>query len=212
MTRPAIDLVADPARAAVLADPLRRRVLGALREGEDSAAGLAGRLGEGRQRLNYHLRELERAGFVELVAERRKGNCIERVMRPTADYLLIDPAAGGTTLAPEAVGDRFSASFLMALAARAVREVASAGEGARRTGQRLAIASLETEVHLARPDDFAAFARDLGEAVAAVVERHHRPDAPGARAFRVALGTYPRPAARPDEAAAPPAEQQRRKR
>ena len=34
-----------------------------------------------RQKLNYHLRETAREGFVELVEERRKGNGMERMAR-----------------------------------------------------------------------------------------------------------------------------------
>ncbi len=54
---------------------------------------LAARSGLARQKVNYHLRELERHGLVELVEERRKGNVTERVMRATAASFVISPAA-----------------------------------------------------------------------------------------------------------------------
>ncbi|MCI0546949.1 MAG: helix-turn-helix domain-containing protein, partial [Candidatus Rokubacteria bacterium] len=81
-TAPAHELavVRDPDRASVLLDSGRQRLLVALEESADSASGLARRLGDSRQRINYHLRELESAGFVELAEERRRGNCIERVL------------------------------------------------------------------------------------------------------------------------------------
>ena len=86
-----IQIVADPDRAAAALSPIRRRALAALAAGPDSATGLAERLGTSRQRLNYHLRALEKAGFLELVEERRKGNCSERVLRSKARHSLIDP-------------------------------------------------------------------------------------------------------------------------
>ncbi|MEN8374222.1 MAG: winged helix-turn-helix domain-containing protein, partial [Gemmatimonadota bacterium] len=55
--------------AVLLRDPERRRLVEELRELPDSAAGLAQRLGQTRQRLNYHLRALEEAGVLELHQE-----------------------------------------------------------------------------------------------------------------------------------------------
>jgi DNA-binding transcriptional ArsR family regulator len=45
---------------------------------------LAARVGLARQKVNYHLKALERHGLVELVEERRKGNVNERMLRATA--------------------------------------------------------------------------------------------------------------------------------
>lgn len=190
-----LDVVGDPARAAVLLDPLRRRLLGALREQPDSAAGLARRLGQPRQKLNYHLRELEQARFVELVEERRKGNCVERVLGPTARHVLVDPTVLGA-FEPEEARDRFSASVLVALAARAIREVAALADSAGRARKRLATVSLEGEVRLARPADLERFAADLAEAIGRVVAHHHDEEARGGRRFRLFLGAHPAPARR----------------
>src|SRR5271165_5200603 len=79
----ALQIVQNPEKAAVLLQPGRLDLLVRLAE-PDSAAGLARRMGMPRQKVNYHLRELEREGFVELFEERRKGNCLERVVRATA--------------------------------------------------------------------------------------------------------------------------------
>ena len=61
----------------------------------DSASGVARRLGLPRQQVNYHLRELEKQGFLEFIEERRKGNCMERLVRATARTYLISPEALG---------------------------------------------------------------------------------------------------------------------
>lgn len=187
-------IVSEPERARAVLSPTRRRLLTALRERPDSATGLAARLGETRQRLNYHVRALEDAGLVELVEERRKGNCTERILRATARHVLLDPTALDAGSAdPRGVRDRFSAAWLVALAARAVRELARLGERARRQGKRLATLGMDTEVRLATPADLEAFAEDLTRAVARVVAKHHDEDAKGGRRFRVVVGAYPRP-------------------
>lgn len=187
-----LQVVADPARAARALSPIRRQALAALAEAPGSATGLAERLGTTRQRLNYHLRELEKAGFIELVEERRKGNCTERVLRAKARHWLIDPGAlaaiGGDPLPP---ADRFSATYLVALAARAIRELAGLLRKATTGKKRLATLAIDAEIRLARPTDFPAFADDLARAVAEVIGRHEDHEASGGRRFRVLAGAWP---------------------
>ena len=187
-----IELVDDPDRAVTALSPDRRRLLAALAEAPDSATGLAERLGDSRQRLNYHLRELERAGFVELHEARRKGNCVERVMRAKARHWLIDPGAlAGLADAPMPPADRFSAAYLIALAARAIREVAGLVRKAADSRKRLATLAIESDVRLGHPSDFPAFADELARAIADVIARHHDDDTPGGRRFRILAGAWP---------------------
>lgn len=194
-TAPELSVLRDPQSAAVLLDPGRQRLLAALEERPDSASGLARRLGDSRQRINYHLRELESAGFVKLAEERRRGNCIERVLRVTARHYVIDPAVFGSLAAgePGRLQDRFSATYLFALAARAIRELAALREGAGKARKRLATFSMEAEVALVAPADFQAFAEDLTRAVAKVAARHHDDRSEEGRRFRLVLGAYPIP-------------------
>jgi DNA-binding transcriptional ArsR family regulator len=65
----AIYVIQSAEPAATLFCPARMRILEHLAEA-DSAAGIARRLGLPRQQVGYHMRELEQAGLVELVAER----------------------------------------------------------------------------------------------------------------------------------------------
>jgi DNA-binding transcriptional ArsR family regulator len=78
-----VTMIDDPAAAEASLDPTRARLLAEPAE-PASATMLAARLGLARQKVNYHLRALERHGLVELVAERRKGNVTERLLRATA--------------------------------------------------------------------------------------------------------------------------------
>src|SRR5258707_15834865 len=69
--------------AAAALSPFRLGLLKGLQQPE-SASGLARRLGLPRQQGNYHLRELERAGFIEVSEARQRRGCIERIMRLTS--------------------------------------------------------------------------------------------------------------------------------
>jgi len=188
---PAIAFVHDPRRAATLLDPLRLRLLERLRQ-PDSASGLARRLRLPRQKVNYHLRELEKAKLVELVEERRKGNCIERVVRATAVSYVIDPGALGALSADASqVRDRFSYAYLVAVAARAIRELAALRPGAEKAGKKLATLTLETELRFASAKSRNAFAEELASAVADLTAKYHDEESPGGRRFRFFVGAYP---------------------
>ena len=87
-----VAVIGDSAVVEASLDPVRARLLAELAE-PGSATKLGARVGMPRQKVNYHLRTLERYGLVELVEERRKGNCVERVVRATAAAYVISPAA-----------------------------------------------------------------------------------------------------------------------
>jgi DNA-binding transcriptional ArsR family regulator len=188
---PALHIVRDPGKAAALLQPSRLSVLEHLGE-PDSASGVSRKLGLPRQQVNYHLRELEKDGFVEFVEERRKGNCTERLVRATARSYLISPEALGTLGATaEQRRDRFSAAYLVSAAARAIRDLAVLGVRAARAGKRLATLTMETEIRFRSAEERNAFAEDLAAAVARLASRYHDESAPGGRLFRLLVGCYP---------------------
>ena len=190
-TRASLDVIASAERAAALLDPLRRRLLLELRE-PDSAAGLARRLRLPRQKVNYHVRELEKQRLVELVGRRRRGNCTARILRATAQAYVIGPSAlGGLGADPATVRDRFSAAYLVAVAASAVQDVGELGARAEKAGRRLATLTLEAEVRFASADARAGFAEELARAVARLTGKYHDAKAPGGRAFRFVVAGYP---------------------
>lgn len=188
---PAIEMIRDQERAATALHPLRRRILASLRS-PDSASGVARRLRLPRQKVNYHLHLLEEGGLVELEAERKAGNMMERVFRLSARAFVIAPdALGDVAPEPEAVTDRFSAAYLMAVAARALQEVGELEAAARTAGKKLATLTAETEVRFATPERQSAFARELVTCVTELIARYHDEKSPGGRTFRFVVGGYP---------------------
>ena len=114
-----VAVIEDPAAAEAALDPTRARLLAQLAEPQ-SATMLAAAAGLPRQKVNYHLRTLERHGLVELVEERRKGNVAERMVRAIAASFVISPAAlAAVAPDPARAPDRLSAGWLLALAAQA---------------------------------------------------------------------------------------------
>lgn len=161
-----------------------------------SATSLSHRMGLPRQKINYHLRELEKDELVELVEERRRGNCTERVVKATArSYLISSEALGRLGSAPEKIQDRLSAAYLVATAGQAVRDIGQMQGRAEKAGKRLATLTLTSEVRFASAEARTAFAEELTTALAGLVARYHDEAAPGGRRFRFMVGGYPDPAA-----------------
>ncbi len=186
-----LQFISAPERAAVALKPIRRRILAELKE-PDSAAGLARRLDLPRQRLNYHLRELERQGFLECVEERRKGNCTERIVKATARAFVITPEAlGALGESGDAGGDRFSAAYLARAAGRTLRDIADLSARATSEKRRIATLTLETEIRFSSTASRAAFADDLSDAIARIVAKYHDDAAPAGRRFRLVTLVHP---------------------
>lgn len=186
-----VAVIDDPAAAEVSLDPVRARLLAALAE-PGSATTLAARAGLSRQKANYHLRALERHGLVELLEERRKGNCVERVLRATAASFVISPAALRPLAPdPDRTPDQRSARWLLALSARLVREVGELITRAGAAQQRLATFAIDSEIRFATAADRAAFADELSGAVAGLVAKYHDEHAAGGRRHRLVVAVHP---------------------
>jgi len=186
-----VAVIEDPAAAEVSLDPVRARLLAELSE-PGSATTLAAKVGLPRQKVNYHLKSLERHGLVELVEERRKGNCTERVLRATAASYVISPRAlAAVQPDPARSPDQLSARWLLALAGRLVRDVGDLITGAAKAGKPVATFAADGEVRFASAADRAAFAAELATAVAGLAAKYHDEKAVGGRAHRVVVAVHP---------------------
>jgi DNA-binding transcriptional ArsR family regulator len=189
----------DALRAAL--PPLRRRLLDRLRE-PASAVVVAGEFGLPRQKVNYHLRALETAGFLELVEERPRRGCTERVLQTSARAFIVDPQviAPAPPVPPArarraaARQDRFAAETLVGAAAGVVRDVTRMQGRAAAQGTRLLTCAIETDVRLATPADFTKLSAVLATLVARAVADIGI--AEGGRSYRVVVGAHPTPHAR----------------
>lgn len=189
--------IETPEAAAAVLDPLRNRLIGELGS-PASAANLASRMGMPRQKLNYHLRELERLGLATVAEERQWGGLTERRMVATAASYVISPIAlGPVATHPERKMDRLAASYLIALAARAVHEIGDLIRRAHAAGKHLATLSVDTVIRFRSPEDRASFSRELTDAINKLVAKYHDESAPGGRPHRLVLLAHPLP--KPEE-------------
>jgi DNA-binding transcriptional ArsR family regulator len=186
-----VAVIDNPAAAEASLDPVRGRLLAELAE-PSSATMLAARVGLPRQKVNYHLHALERHGLIELVEERRKGNVTERLLRATAASYVISPLAlAAVAPDPNRSPDKLSARWMLALAARLVREVGQLIAGATAARQRLATFGIDGEVRFASAAERAAFAAELTNTITALISKYHDEHASDGRPHRLIIALHP---------------------
>lgn len=185
-----VQTVRDAEGLAALAHPLRVRILEELRE-PDSAAGVARRLGEPRQKVNYHLKELAGAGLVEQAGERRRGNFVEQLYRAVARTFVVSPeVAWSHPRRVEALRHQHSLEQLVLMGEHLQRDAAGLLDRAAFDGETIASASVTAELHFAGEKERAAFMNDYLAALGELVERYGSKEGDP---YRVLLAVYPRP-------------------
>lgn len=173
-----------------LAHPLRVRILEALRE-PASAAAIARQIGQPRQKVNYHLKELERAGLVRPVGERRTGNFVESLYEALARTFVVSPrVAWGDTRRPAAMAEQMSLEGLVVLGERLQRDAAALLDRAAFDGEQIASVCVEAEIRLGGEHERAEFLQAYLAAVGPLLKKY---GSGRGRPYRVALAAYPRP-------------------
>ncbi|HEY1253067.1 MAG TPA: helix-turn-helix domain-containing protein [Thermoanaerobaculia bacterium] len=212
--RAPLESIHSARRASALLNPMRLRLLRLAQE-PASATELARRLSLPRQRVNYHVRELARAGFLRPAGRRRRRNWIEQRYVATARSYVLSPEILGA-LAPDwrTIEDTASADYLLALSEQVRLDVSRAEQEARGRGQRVGTLSFKSQFRFDSSEQRAEFANALRQAVVEVIARHTSPDRsasgsirPGrGRSYRLVLGCYPVPHRQETPGAEPEAE------
>ena len=169
MDQPSVAILRDPDQVIEVLSSIRRKILSALDE-PDSATGSARSLGSSRQKVNYHVRALEEAGLVELDELRPRRGLTERVMRRTNEVVLVDPAAFDTSGLTR--NDVAGINAVVATATDLIGQAAQVATMAGSRRERVAAATLDTEVRVASP----AVLRTMLDEIAAVIARHNSAD------------------------------------
>ena len=163
-----------------------------------SATELASRLGLPRQRVNYHVRQLARHGFLRRAGRRRRRNMIEQRYAASARGLLLSPELLGAVAADwREIPDAASAAYLLALSGEMESDVARTSRGAGKGGRQPSTLSFKSQFRFETSEQREGFAVALRAALTEVIARHtsayRRPDgsdAPGTP-YRLVLGSYP---------------------
>jgi DNA-binding transcriptional ArsR family regulator len=183
-----------PDQLAAITHPTRLRVLDALRR-PDSAAGVARRLGEPRQRINHHVRELARVGLLVAAGERRKGSFVEQLYEAAAGTFVLSPRlTWGDGERLRAIADQVSLQHLVEVGERVQRDAAALLDRAAFDGEEIPAVAVEATLRFADAEARAAFLDEYLALTARLIEQHAgREGTP----FTVALLAHPTPEDQP---------------
>ena len=187
-----VGVIREAPKAGALLKPLRREILAQART-PVSAAGIAAAMRRPRQVINYHVRELARAGFLKRAGRVRKRGLFEQRYVVSAQAFVLAPEGLGVmdATAATATADKASASYLLMLATRLQKELSESWRKAEAGGTALPLLSLDTEFAFASPADRARFANALTEAMTTVVAEHTVSGRGCDGRYRLVIGCYP---------------------
>ncbi|EGK12280.1 winged helix-turn-helix domain-containing protein [Kroppenstedtia eburnea] len=181
--------VEDPEQAAALLHPLRGEILTRLSE-PASAAEVGRALGEPPQRVNYHLKALEKVGLVRRVGSRQVKNLVEVLYQSIARSFLLADTLGLSPQALEGLKDRTSLAHLIHMTEKirgdAIRLIEQSEQE-----EPVPSASLDTEIRLADEQEREAFVRDYVRLVEELASRYQ--SGAGGRPYRMVMTVYPQP-------------------
>lgn len=185
-----VGIINDTVKATAILSDTRQVIVKMLKK-PGSASSIARETGLPRQKVNYHIRELEKSGFIEFVEEKRKGNCVERIVRSTANsYVISSLALGSLAVDPSDIKDRFSSSYQVAIAAKTIQDISQLRNSAEKKQKKVATFSLTSKISFKSPEQLNKFFQELSDCTAELIKKY-QDESVGSRRFNFNVAIYP---------------------
>jgi len=182
--------ISEPRAVEALTHPIRRQVLSELRA-PNTAASIARAIGQPRQKVNYHLKELARAKLVRSAGQRLNGHLIEKLYEAVAGTFVVSPRmAWDDEKRDKALRDQISLERLVGLGEQLQQDANGLLDRAAFDDEEIPSASVEAEIRFSNEEDRAGFMEAYLKALGPLLEKYGARDG---REFRVALAVYPNP-------------------
>jgi DNA-binding transcriptional ArsR family regulator len=184
-------VVETPEQAMALLNPLRGEIVARLME-PASAAEVARQLGEQPQRVNYHLKALEKAGLVERVGSRQVRNLVELLYRSIAKSFVLAESLSMKQETMQKLKDQSALAHLIDTSERIKRDALLLMEQSDEN-ETIPSAVLQLRVQLSDQEERNAFVDEYIALVQQLVDRYHcKKDC--SEEYNVLLAVYPKPA------------------
>ncbi|SCW34243.1 Helix-turn-helix domain-containing protein [Paenibacillus tianmuensis] len=180
-----------PEQAMALLNPLRADIAARLAS-PASAAEVARAIGEAPQRINYHLKALEKAGLVRRVGTRQVRNLVEVLYQAVAKTFILSDQLGMKPETVRRLKDQGSLSHLVQTAERIKQDALLLMEHSDE-GQDIPSASLQFQVSLRDAEERQAFVEEYAALVRQLTAKYRKPanEAEPADPYQVVLAVYP---------------------
>ncbi|SFJ50902.1 winged helix-turn-helix domain-containing protein [Thermoflavimicrobium dichotomicum] len=182
-------LVQLPEQASAVLHPIRGEILSQLSE-PASAAEVARRMNEKPQRINYHLKILEKVGLVKKVGTRQVKNLVEVLYQAVARAFILSDSLGIHPEAIQQVKDQHALAHLI-YTSEQIRKDALALMDQSDEGETIPSATLQTQVYLRNEDEREAFVQEYVAMLKQLAAKYQSSEA--SNAYQVVLAVYPHP-------------------
>lgn len=182
-------VVETPEQAMALLNPLRAEILSRLVE-PASAAEVARGINEIPQRVNYHLKTLEKVGLVRRVGSRQVRNLVEVLYLAIARTYVLSEGLNWANETVQQMKDQGALSHLVNTAERIKRDALLLMERSDQD-QEIPSATLDTSIRLASAEQRSAFVEEYVSLVNQLVEKYQS-KAKGQETYQVILAVYPK--------------------
>ncbi|MET3291333.1 UNVERIFIED_CONTAM: DNA-binding transcriptional ArsR family regulator [Brevibacillus sp. OAP136] len=183
-------VVETPEHAMVLLNPLRAEILGRLTE-PASAAEVARMINDTPQRINYHLKALEKVGLARRVGTRQVRNLVEVLYQAIARTFVLSESLNWNPETVQKMKDQGSLSHLITMTERMKRDALVLMERSDENAE-IPSATLETSIRLQNQEQRQAFVEEYVSLVKGLVEKYQaRSGSKEEEAFNVVLAVYP---------------------
>jgi DNA-binding transcriptional ArsR family regulator len=181
-------IVESAEQATVLLHPLRAEILSVLSE-PLSAAEVGRRMSETPQRVNYHLKALEKVGLVQQVGKRQIRNLVEVLYQALAKTFILSEYLGLGEETIQRLKDQSSLSNIVMLAETMKKDAITLLDYADQY-QEVPSASIQSVVSLPSEATREQFLEEYVTFVKTLINKYNNKH-DGGEAFKVTLAVYP---------------------
>ncbi|ASS75310.1 ArsR family transcriptional regulator [Tumebacillus algifaecis] len=180
--------VESPEQATALLNPIRAEILSKLTE-PASATEVARMINETPQRVNYHLKALEKVGLARRIGTRQVRNLVEVLYQSIARTFVISELLGWHPETVQRIKDQSSLSHLISTSDRIKRDALMLMDHSEQSEQ-IPSATLTMKVQLESEERRKQFVQDYVQAVQALVANYQSSNADD-DTYNVILAIYP---------------------
>jgi DNA-binding transcriptional ArsR family regulator len=184
-------IVSEPEQAAALLHPFRSEIISLLKEPR-SATELSKELNDSAQKVNYHLKALEKVGLVVRAGTRNVRNLVEVLYRSAGKTFLLSDSLGLTKETIKKLQDQTALAHVLASTEKVKRDAVLLMEQAEKN-EEVPSAFMEMEISLPGVKERQAFLQDYTNMLTELIQKHHDSEQADSRTFHVSMTMYPKP-------------------
>jgi DNA-binding transcriptional ArsR family regulator len=184
-------VVSEPEQAAALLHPVRSEIISLLKEPR-SATELSKIMNDTAQKVNYHLKALEKVGLVVRAGTRNVRNLVEVLYRSVGRSFLLSDSLGLSQDTMKKLQDQTALAHVLASAEKMKREAVLLMEQAENADE-IPSAVMNMQISLNGVRERQSFLQDYANMLTELIEKHHHPDGSESRIFHVSISMYPKP-------------------